>query len=210
MDRRGRASSATNSQIDKFTNSPLVRMQPMTSILAIIVMQDLVPILIFGAFVFGVFAVLSMLSNRNSRAQQRLDRLARPASLAEIEDPKVTKKDRFHGIMETAKAFSAPLMPQSELERSELKVKLANAGFRGDSAVSVYLGLRFATFLAFALVSSAVFVPKHGLTFSALQPIVIYTGIGFYLPAFALWWIRTKRQQEIFLSLPDALALLVV
>src|SRR5262245_26040970 len=113
----------------------------MTTIFAIIVMEDLVPILVFGGFVFGVFGLLSMLSQRNSRGQQRLDRLARPASLAEIEDPKVSKKDRFQGIMETAKAFSAPLMPHTELERSELKVKMANAGFRSDSAVSVYLGL---------------------------------------------------------------------
>src|SRR6266849_6515626 len=117
-----------------------------------IVMQDLIPVLVFGGFVFGVFAVLSMLSQRNSRAAQRLDRFSRPASLADLEDPKLTKKDRFHGIMETAKAFSAPLMPHTELEQSELKVKLASAGFRSDSAVSVYLGLRFATFLAFLVV----------------------------------------------------------
>src|SRR6185295_13614532 len=50
----------------------------------------------------------------------------------------------------------------------------------------------------------------YGLTMKALQPIVIYTGIGFYLPAIILWWIRTSRQQEIFLTLPDALDLLVV
>ena len=175
-----------------------------------LVMQDLIPVLVFGGFVFGVFAVLSMLSQRNSRAAQRLDRFSRPASLAEIEDPKLQKKDRFHGIMETAKAFSAPLMPNTELEQSQLKLKLANAGFRSDSAVSIYLGLRFATFLVFAVVSTLVFVPKHGLTLSALQPIVIYTGIGFYLPALVLWWIKRKRQQEIFLSLPDALDLLVV
>jgi len=178
--------------------------------LAFIVMEDLIPILVFGGFVFGVFGVLSMLSQRNSRAAQRLDRFSRPASLAEIEDPKQHKKDRFQGIMETAKAFSAPLMPQSELEQSELKLKLANAGFRSDSAVSVYLGLRFATFLAFAVVSTLVFVPKHGLSLKALQPIVIYTGIGFYLPAVVLWWIKRKRQLEIFLTLPDALDLLVV
>jgi len=174
------------------------------------VMQDLVPIMVFGAFVFGVFAVLSMLSQRNSRASQRLDRLARPASLAEIEDPKLSKKDRFHNVIEAAKAFSAPMMPHSELEQSELKVKLANAGFRSESAVSVYLGIRFATLLGFFVLSVVLYVPKHGLTFKALQPIVIVTGIGFYLPAICLWWIRTKRQQEIFLSLPDALDLLVV
>jgi tight adherence protein C len=182
----------------------------MTAAFAFIVMQDLVPILVFGGFVFGVFAVLSMLSQRNTRAQQRLDRLARPASLAEIQDPKLTKKDRFQGIMETAKAFSAPLMPQTELERSELKVRLANAGFRSDSAVSVYLGLRFATFLAFMVAACVMYLPQQGDLLKKLQPIVIITGIGFYLPAIILWWIRSGRQQEIFLTLPDALDLLVV
>ncbi len=177
---------------------------------AFIVMSDLVPLLVFGGFVCGVFAVLSMLSQRNSRAAQRLDRFSRPASLAELEDPKLTKKDRFQGIMETAKAFSAPLMPQTELEQSQLKLKLANAGFRSDSAASVYLGIRFATFLLFLLVAVLIYLPRHGLTLKALQPIVIITGIGFYLPAVVLWWIRSKRQLEIFLTLPDALDLLVV
>jgi tight adherence protein C len=177
---------------------------------AFVVMEDLIPILVFGGFVCGLFAILSMLSQRNSRAAQRLDRFSRPASLAELEDPKLQKKDRFQGIMETAKAFSAPLMPQTELEQSQLRLKLANAGFRSDSATSIYLGLRFATFLLFAVGAAAFYIPRDGLTTKALQPIVVLTGIGFYLPAVVLWWIRTKRQQEIFLSLPDALDLLVV
>jgi tight adherence protein C len=45
---------------------------------------------------------------------------------------------------------------------------------------------------------------------AALKPIIIITGIGFYLPAVVLWYIRSTRQQEIFLTLPDALDLLVV
>src|SRR5258708_10462896 len=112
-----------------------------------IVMQDLTPILVFGGFVFAVFAVLSMLSQRNSRAAQRLDRFSRPASLAEIADPKQQKKERFQGIIDTANAFSAPLIPNTELEQSQLKLQLASAGFRSYSAVSAYLGLRLATFL---------------------------------------------------------------
>src|SRR5262249_21817471 len=171
--------------------------------------QELVPLLVFGALVAGIFAMLSLISNRNSRAQERLERISRPASLAEIEDPKL-KKERFQGVMETAKALSAPLMPQTELEQSELKIRLANAGFRSDSAVAVYLGLRFATLLVFALLALGIFLPKHGLTYAALEPIVILCGIGFYLPSIILWFLRKKRQEEIFLSLPDALDLLVV
>src|SRR5262249_59731810 len=100
-----------------------------------------------------------MIASRNSRAVDRLDRISRPASLAEIEEPK-NKKERFQGVMETAKALSAPLMPKSEGETSALRNKLANAGFRSESAVSVYLGLRFACFMAFTVLGLAIFLPK--------------------------------------------------
>src|SRR5262249_47873869 len=112
-----------------------VEVQPMM-IFAFVGMAELVPLLVFAGFVAAVFAALTMISTRNSRAAERLDRIRRPASLAEIEDPK-RKQERFQGMMETAKALSGPLMPQTELEQSELRIKLANAGFRSDSAVSV-------------------------------------------------------------------------
>ncbi len=166
---------------------------------------------ICGCFVFGVWSVLSFLSNRNSRAQERLDRLSRPASLAEIEDPKL-KKERFQGVMETAKALAGPLMPKTELEQSALKIKLANAGFRSESAVNVYLGIRFITLIVFLLTGLAYTFYAHGLNFNlkALTPLAILTALGFYLPSIVLWWLRKKRQEAIFLSLPDALDLLVV
>src|SRR5438552_7632165 len=110
-----------------------------------------------------------MLSQRNSRAQERLARLSRPASLAEIEDPQQKKGDRLHSIVEKAKALSHPLMPHTELEQSALKVRLANAGFRSDSAIAIYLGLRFASLIVFFLLSVVVFLPKYGVNFAGLK-----------------------------------------
>jgi len=180
-------------------------------ILAIVGLSDVIPLFVFAGFVAMVWAILSAISQRNSRTHERLARITRPASLAEIEDPKsVTKLERFQGVMETAKALSRPLMPQTELEANQLKVRLANAGFRSDGAVAVYLGLRFASFMGFLLLSLAVFLPREGFSLSAGKYIVIFAGIGFYLPNIILWWLRRKRQQEIFLTLPDALDLLVV
>jgi tight adherence protein C len=178
-------------------------------ILGFVYLTDIIPLLVFVAFVMGVWAVLSMLSQRNSRAQERLSRLSRPGSLADFEDP-TKKTERFQGIVEKAKALSQPLMPQTELEQSALKVRLANAGFRSDSAVAVYLGLRFVCLIAFFLLSAAIFVPKHGLAFAGLKWIFGLTGLGFYFPNIVLWWLRRKRQEAIFLTLPDALDLLVV
>jgi tight adherence protein C len=179
-------------------------------ILAMVGFADMIPFIVFGCFVFGVWAMLSMISQRNSRAQERLARLSRPGSMAEIDIGQAKKEEKYQGMMETAKALSAPLMPQTELEQSALKVNLSNAGFRSESAIGVYLGIRFATLIAFGVLGLALFVPKYGLTFAGLKWVIILTGVGFYVPQIILWWLKRKRQLAIFLSLPDALDLLVV
>jgi tight adherence protein C len=184
-------------------------------ILAIVGLSDVVPLIVFAAFFMGVWSILSLISQRNSKAADRLVRLSRPASLVDMEDPaQLHKQERFQGLKETAKALSAPLMPQTELEQSQLKVRLANAGFRSDSAASIYLGLRLGSLLLFLLTAISIFVPKYGFGKETLLPlitrVVLLTAVGFYLPNIILWWVRRKRQQEIFLTLPDALDLLVV
>jgi tight adherence protein C len=180
---------------------------------AIIGFTDLIPFLVFAGFVAGVWAVLSAISQRNSRAQERLTRLSRPASLAELDvtgQSALNKEERMQGIVDTAKALAKPLMPQTELEQSSLKVTLSNAGFRSDSAMAVYLGVRFASLLFFFVLSAAIFLPKYGLNFGGLKWVIGFTGFGFYLPQIILWWLRRRRQLAIFLQLPDALDLLVV
>jgi tight adherence protein C len=180
-------------------------------LMAFVYIQDLIPLLVFFGIVAAIWAVLTMISNRNSRALDRLHRFSRPQSLAEIEDPAHKQKsERLQGLLDTAKALSSPLMPQTELEQNKLKLKLANAGFRSEMAPMVYSGLRLATLLLFFVVSAAVFIPGRPVGLGTLQYVIIFTGIGFYLPSVILWWIKRKRQQEIFLSLPDALDLLVV
>lgn len=172
--------------------------------------QDLIPLLVFAGLVAAIWAVLSMISNRNSRAAERLSRLSRPKSLGDFEDPTRQKSERLAGLLETAKALSSPLMPQSELEQNALKMRLANAGFRSDTAPMVYSGLRVACLAIALIVSAAVFIPGRPLGWKTLQYVVIFTGLGFYTPNIILWWIKRKRQEEIFLTLPDALDLLVV
>src|SRR5262249_58274275 len=51
---------------------------------------------------------------------------------------------------------------------------------------------------------------RYGSSGEGLKPMGAFAGAGFYLPAIILGWLRKKRQEEIFLSLPDALDLLVV
>src|SRR5262249_47442046 len=116
------------------------------------------------------------------------------------------------GIKKTVEDLGAMLKPQTELEQSQLRIKLANAGFRSEQAAGIYLGLRFASLICFTVLSifcflllglSLPFFPKSAL-------MAFFIGFGFYSPSIVLWYLRKKRQEEIFLSLPDALDLLVV
>ena len=173
--------------------------------------SDLTPVLVGVGIVAAIWAVLSMISNRNSKAVERLQRMSRPQSLAELEDPSKAKKaDKYYSLVETAKAISSPMMPKTEAETNDLKTKLANAGFRSDAAPMVYSGLRMGCLGVFALFACILFLPGASALSRKAQMIFIFAGFGFYLPAVILWWLRTKRQEEIFLTLPDALDLLVV
>src|SRR5690606_21824158 len=49
-----------------------------------------------------------------------------------------------------------------------------------------------------------------GTTQKGWTSIVVGAGLGFYLPELFVWFARRSRQEKIFLSLPDALDLLVV
>lgn len=170
----------------------------------------LIPFLVFLGIVMGIWAVLSAISNRNSKSLDRLARLSRTGGRQA--DDKLAKDNdgKLAGLLETVKSVASPMMPQTELETNELKIKLANAGFRSDAAPTVYSGLRVACLGLSFLISAAVFVPGRPLGWQSLQWVVIFTGLGFYLPSIILWWLRKKRQEAIFLSLPDALDLLVV
>jgi len=178
-------------------------------IAAFVYIQDLIPLLVFAGIVAAIWAVLSLISSRNSKALERLARLSRRQTPGEL-DEGGQKSERMTGLLETAKALSSPLMPQTELEQNALKQRLANAGFRSDAAPMVYSGLRLACLMVAFVLSAAVFIPGRPLGWGTVQYVVIFTGLGFYLPNIILWWIKYKRQEEIFLTLPDALDLLVV
>jgi tight adherence protein C len=171
--------------------------------------EDLIPLLVFAGIVTGIWALMSVISNRNSQALDRLSRLSRPASLAEIEDP-TKARSKFQGLADAVKSVSRPLMPVTEVEQNALKTKLANAGFRSDAAPMVYSGIRIVALAVFLLISIALFAPTGYTMGKKVMFIAIMTLAGFYLPSLILWYLRSKRQEDIFLTLPDALDLLVV
>src|SRR4051812_12371040 len=174
-----------------------------------VALAAVVPILVFLGLVAGRWAELSGIRARNSRAPDPLPRLSRRPSLADIEDPR-QKNERFKGLVDTAKMFASPMMPQTEYEQNALKTKLANAGFRSEAATMVYSGIRIVCLGVFFLIALAVFVPGRPLGIKMVSFVILTTAFGFYMPSVVLWYLRSKRQEDIFLTLPDALDLMVV
>ncbi len=166
--------------------------------------------------VVAVWSFLTVVSQRNSRTEERLRSISnRPASLAEIEVPgKQSREERLSGLKKNLESMGSFLKPQTELEQSAIKIRLANAGFRSESAAGIYQGLRAGSFVFFSVLGVVVWYPK----FLGFNPpmgqwwlwMVFFIAFGMYLPNIVLWFLRSQRQQAIFLTLPDALDLLVV
>jgi tight adherence protein C len=180
------------------------------NLFAFISVETLAPIFVFVAIVSGVFWLLSALSKRNSQAEERLDRIGRPKSLMELELSQATSKQRFAGLKEAFSSLGQSMQPQSDLEKNSLRVKLANAGFRSESAPTVYLGLRVACLAGLLIPATIACLSVYGFTMSAMWKIGLAACAGFYLPQIGLWLLISDRKQQIFLTLPDALDLLVV
>jgi tight adherence protein C len=172
--------------------------------------DDMLPVLVFVGIVAGTFWILGLISKRNSLAEDRLERIGRPKSLVEIEMGLDRSRERFGEIKDAMGKLGGVMEPQSELERNTLRVTLANAGFRSESAPSVYQGLRFVSLLAFGIPAVLWLLLGSSMSTMAVCKACMLAGVGFYLPQITLGFLKSQRQKEIFLTLPDALDLLVV
>ncbi|WP_417389018.1 type II secretion system F family protein [Gimesia sp.] len=167
---------------------------------------QLLPWAIFGMVIVGVIALINKLNYDHSRANSRLDELRNP-HLRNNPDEANSASSLFE---KAAPALSKALTPKSELEENQLKVRLANAGYNSEVAPSIFLSLKVALGLLGVLLGSGYGFYNFGMTQNGWTSLVIAGGLGFYLPEIALRLLVKGRIERIFLSLPDALDLLVV
>ena len=178
-------------------------------LLAIISAETVLPVVVFIGIMAAAFWLMTLISKRNSHAEDRLERIGRPKSLMELELAQQDSRQRFADLKDVISSFGKAMEPKSDLEKDGLKVKLANAGFRSEAAPAVFLGVR-AVFLALSV--PIVFGVWLMFGFSSKGLLLMAGGLGFglYFPVIALNHLKSQRQMEIFLTLPDALDLLVV
>ena len=172
------------------------------------IINDLTPLILFVLVTVAIWAALSFFSSSASGQDKRLKKVTRKGI---DENPTFQQKTNIiQGIVTAAKAMASPMMPKSEGELSEIRKELSYAGFRSEAAVSIFQGIRFITLLVFMVPALIYNLNKYGTTYTSLQYIIIFSAMGMYLPKIALSFVKSSRQQEIFLSLPDIIDLLVV
>lgn len=196
-----------------------------SSVLAIIDIKDIMPFLAFGAMFAGIWVLLTVLSSRNTKAEERLSKLGRTPSMMDLDlNSKGTSTGsvdrKMQSIIDKAMAFAKPMMPKTEIEQSKLRQELAMAGFRSEKAPKIFMGMRTISLVVASLFLVTVVLPMNtpeGDPFNivaAIQnaPVTILLTLlfGLFGPSFVLMYLRRKRQESIFLTLPDVLDLMVV
>ncbi len=171
---------------------------------------ELLPWAIFTGITVFLMAAFSYFSSSSSRAVERLEELRDPSRRSKDRGAQQKQKGMGALLEKAAPTLSKAIQPKTELEQSNLRVSMANAGFHSPAAPQVFLALKVALLMGGVMVGGGYGLTIYGISQHGLVSVVIGGGAGFYLPSVVLWFLKRSRQQKIFLSMPDALDLLVV
>ncbi len=180
------------------------------TLLAALPMAKLVPFAIFGLFAVGAWLILETLGARKPRAEERLDELRNPSRRRSGENAPVKKGATMSKVLAKATPMARPLQPKTAEDVSKIRRRLSEAGFRSENAVNVFLAMKFIGIIIGLTLSGGTALLTASMTQKALIYSVGATAGMFYLPDAILWFLARHRREQIFLSLPDVLDLLVV
>jgi tight adherence protein C len=152
------------------------------------------------AFLLGTALVVGGAYALMPSGADAIDRRLADLSLAHVEE----EKPRYKSLIAALKRVGERA-PKSTKEMGTLRLRLVQAGFRRDEALTIFLGVRVAFALAlFSLFASSIFArPNIAMALGAL-------GLGYILPGMVLARLAKRRSHRIRLSLADMLDLLVV
>src|SRR5262249_2189261 len=166
---------------------------------------DLVVILVFlAASSFVVFLSL-VVAGRRGQMEERLNDLANKS-----DSPAASREMVQQFPRSTLPKFGTMFLPKEEEKRTQLTVRLVNAGYYGRQALVVYLGIKgllvFGCPLVILFLLALQLLPlTNGLMYAAISG-----GLGLLGPSFWLDYRKKKRQTSLRRALPDALDVLVI
>jgi tight adherence protein C len=154
---------------------------------------------IFGTAIVGA-AAYALMPSRAVAIDRRLEEL----TTGRVRDDGEEEKSRFESLVGFVKRVGEKA-PRSPKELGTLRLRLVQAGYRRDEALTVFFGIRivFALMLFVLFATPIVMKPNILLGLGGL-------GIGYILPGMVLARLAKRRSHRIRLSLADALDLMVV
>lgn len=166
--------------------------------------------LLFLVIVFAVVVALALLAWLiffPGTLRQRLFGSMTPAASEAVADTGWVER-----VARVAQPFSKLSLPEEGWERSPLRTRFMNAGWRQASAPALYFAAKSVLALLFPTVlglyaASAMAVQLRSVL---LLLLCVSATIGYYLPNLVLASTAKRRQRDIFENIPDALDLLTV
>lgn len=173
--------------------------------------MDVVTIVILISIAAGlvIYSVIPSRKDGQSAVKRRLEGRKQVEDLTLIKEQ--ARKNATERIVKKATPLLSRLvMPVSENDMSQLRSKLAAAGYRQRQAQTVFLASKTALLGLFAIIG-AITGLSLGYDFRGVGAIVLLAGgLGFVAPGFWLGFVVKGRQDRIRRGLPDVLDLLVV
>ncbi|RFP24216.1 type II secretion system F family protein [Duganella sp. BJB488] len=168
--------------------------------------RQIVFLLIVFAVVAGV-ALVALLGFSSVPIRDRLNGFMGPA-----ESSAPTEGGWVEKVAHAAQPFSRLSLPEEGWERSPLRTRFMNAGWRSASAPSLYFAAK--TLLSLGLPSLLALLGaatlENAVNKGFVYLLLMTAAIGYYLPNVVLSRRAVSRCREIFENFPDALDLLTV
>src|SRR5207237_1220833 len=141
----------------------------------------------------------SVLPSFEERLKRVLDPMTPRPDLKMMEQQQAKLQAR---VSEGASKLGKTLRPNNEAALGRVRLKLLNAGFRGEQAVLAYYGWKVVGMLSGLAISGPLVLSRYGMTQSGIMYCVMAAAVGFYLPDWYVGRRKKKRWEAIFLALP--------
>jgi tight adherence protein C len=162
--------------------------------------------IVFLTATFGFVTSLTWLAlsiASDGRRKRRLSRLTRQDTL-KASDTKWRER-----ILALVRPFAKLSAPKEDWETSPLRLKFLRAGYRSDSAATVYLGVKSIAVVLLPMLF-VVFGPGGLRPLQSAFCAILLAAVGYYLPNFVVRHKTVQRQRELLNNFPDAVDLLTV
>lgn len=152
---------------------------------------------VFGSLIMAAIA-LALMPSRAGAIDRRIEELTTGRIQDEVEKP------RLQSLIGFIKRVGEKA-PRSAKELGGLRLRLVQAGYRREEALTIFFGVRIVFALALFALFSTSFITKPNLMFALAG-----LALGYLLPGMLLARMAKRRAHRIRLALADMLDLLVV